>query len=78
MENSYCKPTRQFVIGKWQEDGSFKPLTKQPEEPITELNKMVAWARATLKDTTGEYDLILKLPGKLIIATQTKLNLKFE
>lgn len=60
------------------EDGSFKPFDLQPDAPITDVNKMVAWAKSALADDPGTYYFIRSVPGSLVISVHQMLNFKFE
>jgi hypothetical protein len=65
-----------WVVGKWT-DGTFVPHAAQPETAITDLAKMVAWARASIKEP-GSYDFIRKTPGSLVIAVQEEFKYSYK
>jgi len=52
----------------------FVPCDQQPDEPITELNKMVAWTKKAFAQQPGEYAFIREIPGALVCAKQTEFN----
>lgn len=58
-----------FVVGAWF-GGNFVPSEPQPVEPITELNKIIAWAKKTYGESGGEFEFIRKVPGKLVLASR--------
>ncbi len=64
-----------WVVGKWVE-GSFTPHAVQPETVITDLVKMVAWAKANIKEP-GSYDFIRKTAGSLVIAIQEEFKYSY-
>ena len=76
------KQMQKLVVGNWVDlaaDGepervAFVPLEKQPDECITEVGKMVAWAKEALKDSAGSYDFVRDIPGQLTIAVQTVMT----
>jgi hypothetical protein len=64
-----------WVVGKWT-DGTFVPHAAQPEDKITDLTKMVAWAKASIK-TPGAYEFIRQTPGSLVIAVQEEFKYSY-
>ena len=63
-----------LVIGKWiNKDEGFTPLVSQPEKPITSIVDMQTWAMKQDLEV-GEYELIRRLPGKLIVSEQLLFN----
>jgi len=63
-----------LVIGQW-EDCIFKPLADQPPKPITSIIKMNTWA-SEQELPVGEYSLIRRLPGKLLVSEQLIFDFK--
>ncbi len=78
------KQVQKFVVGKWVQEidiggalldsRKFVPCDQQPDEPITELNKMAAWTKKTFAEQPGEYAFIREIPGALVCAKQTEFN----
>jgi hypothetical protein len=69
-----------WVVGKWvpNADGipHFEPCRLQPETAITDLVKMVAWAKANIKEP-GSYEFIRKTAGSLVIAIQEEFKYSY-
>ena len=89
MEDTIKKPAhrakkvQKFVVGQWvllEDTGvtAFIPTEIQPTNDITDLNKMVAWAKANLEGTAGTYHFVRKVQGALVIAIQEELKFTFE
>ena len=74
---SRAKKVQKLVIGTWEED-TFKLADKQPETDITDVNKMVAWAKENFSSEPGAYSFIRQVPGALVLAVQQELKLTFE
>ena len=79
---SRAKKVQKLVVGSWvaNADGipHFEPCAKQPETDITDVNKMVAWAKENFSSEPGTYSFIRQVPGALILAVQQELKLTFE
>ena len=77
-----AKKVQKFIVGQWVPDadgvGHFEPCKRQPETDVTDMNEMVAWAKANLADEPGEYQFIRHIPGALIIAVQQNLKFTFQ
>lgn len=69
------KLAQRFSIGVWSE-GSFHPMEKQPEEPITEFAAMLAWTKATFGNTPGKYEFIRIVPGALVVEPKASFSVK--
>ena len=74
---SRAKKVQKLMVGKW-EDNAFKLADKQPETDITDVNKMVAWAKENFSSEPGTYSFIRQVPGALVLAVQQELKLTFE
>lgn len=69
-----------LVIGLWKStDGAlvFVPAERQPSESITELGKMVAWAKKEFELDGGAFEFVRMVPGKLTLGRQTVLSAEF-
>jgi len=66
-----------LVVGEWSNVGVFVPRQEQPEKPITDVAKMVAWCRANIKDA-GSYDFIRRIQGQLVVAVQQQFVFEFN
>ena len=74
------KAIQPWVVGTWNnEDGAnvFIPFDKQPADPITDLNKIVAWVKQNIGEP-GTYEFVRKAPGRLTIAQQTVMKAVLE
>ena len=82
------KAIQPWVVGQWDvvensanEGGvdvsCFIPLDHQPEEPITDLNKLVAWVKQNIGEP-GTYEFVRKAPGRLVLAEQTTMKAVLE
>lgn len=71
------KQPQPFVVGKWEGD-VFTAHPEQPDGPITNLNDMVTWCKANLKEDPGVYDLIRKTPGHMVLAIQQTFKFSYE
>ena len=76
------KAAQPWVVGAWgkwgAEDGNtFRAHDKQPEEPITDLNKMIAWVKQNIGEP-GTYEFVRKAPGRLVLAEQTTMKAVLE
>lgn len=65
----------ELVAGNWV-DGNFKPWLMQPEQPVTNVADMAAWAREQMGNEPGEVEFIRRVPGKLVLAVQTTMKFK--
>ena len=67
-----------LVIGFWDlKDREFTTLEIQPKKPITSILEMQAWAVKQNMEV-GEYELIRRLPGKMIVSEQLLFNFQQE
>ena len=65
-----------LVAGTWA--GSvFTAALVQPETPITELSKMIAWVKKTYETDGGKFEFIRKVPGALTLAQQMVFSSEF-
>ena len=76
------KAVQPWVVGTWEHGGdvdqyAFVAHDKQPEEPITDLNKMVAWVKQNIGEP-GTYEFVRKGPGRLVLAEQTTMKAVLE
>ena len=76
------KAVQPWVVGTWEhmtetECPVFLPNSSQPEEPITDLNKMVAWVKQNIVEP-GTYEFVRKGPGRLVLAEQTTMKAVLE
>ncbi len=71
------KAVQPWVVGTWNEEGSFIPNGQQPETPITDLHKMVAWVKQNIGEA-GAYEFVRKSPGRLVIAVQQTMKAVME
>ena len=81
------KAVQPWVVGQWdivegsrdngEDDYYFIPSDRQPEEPITDLNKMVAWVKQNIGEP-GTYEFVRKAPGRLVLAEQTTMKAVLE
>ena len=79
---SRTKKVQRLMIGKWVtcESGAmrFEMDSNQPNPDITDVNKMVAWAKENFSSEPGTYSFIRVVPGALVLAVQQELKLTFE
>lgn len=79
---SKAKKVQRLMIGKWvtNENGSvhFEISSNQPSPDITDVNKMVAWAKESFSSEPGTYSFIRIVPGALVLAIQKELKLTFN
>ena len=67
-----------LVIGVWDiRDEVFTPLVEQPDKPITSIVEMNTWAQKQNMEV-GKYELIRRLPGKMIVSEQLLFNFSKE
>jgi len=50
-------------------------INLQPDKDITNTQKMVAWCKENLKDP-GEYRLIRKVPGIIVVESKQTVSVK--
>jgi hypothetical protein len=78
------KQIQKLIVGKWQRlaPGAdmnatvnvFVPNPKQPPEPLTEIQDMVAWAKKEFDGELGTYQFIREVPGALECFQQTVMD----
>ena len=75
------KAVQPWVVGEWDAVSDtmnvFTAHQQQPEEPITDLNKMIAWVKQNIGEP-GTYEFIRKGPGRLVLAEQTTMKAVLE
>ncbi len=70
------RPEQALVIGQWV-DGSFCPLATQPEKPVTLLADMLTWAKTMFGTIPGSYDFVRRIPGRMVVVSETKNTVTF-
>jgi len=56
-------------------DDSDMAIDLQPDKDITNTQKMVAWCKENLK-APGEYRLIRKVPGTIVVESKQTVSVK--
>jgi len=69
------KKKQKLVVGTW-EDGVFTEYSKQPDEEITDMAEMLAWAKQAITEQGG-YSFIREVPGALVVESRTQLDMTF-
>jgi hypothetical protein len=69
-----AKALAPYVVGVWQDDGSFKPMLHQPAKPITGLVEMVAWVCEKYEGIAGKFEFVRREPRRLVLAQQVTMK----
>lgn len=63
-----------YMVGKWGPDGNFYPAEKQPKEPITDFDEIVAWARENLNEVAADWSFVKRMPRTLQMVEQKTIK----
>lgn len=70
------KMIQKLAIGQWS-GNTFTLCDQQPQEDITDLGSMLAWAKQEYHEKPGSYAFVRIIPGGLGIVLQTSFFAKF-
>ena len=81
MSNITTQSDERWVVGKWVryhpgQHPTFVPDEEQPEKPIMDLKKIVAWVHEHKQP--GPYHLVKKAPGRIVVPVQTTMETIME
>lgn len=72
MTDRKTKLAQPYIVGTWvdgpEDNRFFQPELLQPEEKITDLRTMIAWAKSALG--SGTFSFVREVPGTLEISTK--------